>query len=96
MLYDLYHIIPINDNCSCLYVDKTGNYKHISKSCFSSVEGDKLIFTSENEANNYIKRYLNNDLYKVGPFAGNRDLYLCAKRDTSVSFINGHCECDFE
>ena len=91
-LYDLWHIIPIDDNCSCLYIDKSSHYKHISKSKICSIEGDKLIFTKEEDAQNYINRYLNTDLYKVGPFAGNIDLYMSARRDTSVSLINGHTE----
>lgn len=91
-LYDLFHILPVDDACSCLYIDKLGKYKTISKSKISSIKGDKLIFMSHQDAQNYINRYLNTDLYKVGPFAGNMDLYMSARRDTSVSFIDGHTE----
>jgi hypothetical protein len=91
-LYDLFHILPIDDACSCLCIDKLGKYKHTPKSKFSSFSGDKLIFTTYQDAQNYINRYLNTDLYKVGPFAGNKDLYMSARRDTSVSFIDGHTE----
>ena len=92
-LYDLYHIISVEDNCSFVYRDAQGSYKTKSKSrCGESVDGDKLIFLTEREAADYIKRYLNPTEYRVGSFAGNIDLYNEARRDTSVSFVNGHSE----
>ena len=92
-LYDLYHIIPVEDTCSFVYRDAQGSYKTKSKSrCGESVDGDKLIFLTEREAADYIKRYLNPTEYRAGSFAGNIDLYNEARRDTSVSFVNGHSE----
>lgn len=92
-LYDLYHIIPAEDNCSFVYRDAQGSYKTKSKSkCNESIKGDKLIFLTEHEAVDYIKRYLNPSEYRVGSFAGNVDLYNEARRNTSVSFVDGHSE----
>lgn len=92
-LYPLYHIIPRDDLCSFVYKDKQGNYKTKSKSqCGEPVDGDKLIFVDECEAKAYIARYLDTNKYMVGPFAGNKTLYDEARKDTSVSLVNGHSE----
>lgn len=92
-LYDLFHIIPKDDSCSFVYKDKDGNYKTKSKSrCSEYVDGDKLIFLKEEYAQAYINRYMDSNNYVVGPFAGNKNLYDEARKDTSVSFVNGHCE----
>ena len=96
-LYDLFHIIPIDDNCSFVYRDGNGIYKTKSKANVGNkINGDKLIFLEEQEAQNYINRYLNPDQYRVGAFSGNKALYDEARNDTSVSFIDGHCEADKE
>ena len=92
-LYDLFHIIPVNDNCSFVYKDKDGSYKTKSKSELNDfIDGNKLIFNSEKQAQNYINRYLDTNNYKVGPFAGNKTLYDEVMKDTSVSLVDGHSE----
>lgn len=92
-LYSLYHIVPKDDNCSFVYKDSNGEYRTKSKSrCGDSIDGDKLIFLDECEAKAYIARYLDTNKYMVGPFAGNKMLYDEARKDTSVSLVNGHSE----
>lgn len=89
-LYCLYHIIPRDDLCSFIYKDSKGEYKTKSKSlCTKPIDGDKLIFLDECEAGAYIARYLDTNKYMVGPFLGNKALYDEARKDTSVSFVNG-------
>lgn len=92
-LYNLFHIIPIDDNCSFVYKNIEGQYVTKSKILINEDKvGDELIFLSEQEAQNYINRYMDKNKYKVGSFGGNIDLYKKTRRDTSVSFVNGHSE----
>lgn len=91
-LFTLYHIVPVNDNCSFICKNDKNNYVKELKSNIFSTKYDILVFTNVERAQNYINRYLNKVTYKVSEFAGNKELYNKAARDSSVSLINGHTE----
>lgn len=92
-LKTLYNIIPIDDNCSFMCKSSSGEYYSTSKANIGhDIDGKKLIFADKDIAQNYINRYMGKDKYFVQEFGGNEDIYNMVDKDTSVSFVNGHCE----